>query len=224
MRRCCWKCATTTSTHSHQFDPTKCQQKMHWAKVEGRKEAANSWLKNIARKQQSPVLTACCPLCRWLLSSIVVIFIAEISARSSIENKVYFLFSFSVSHMPVCEYGYVCVQVPVHMYINVQMCTYRAVRKQESERGVWNTTECSGRTNWICMQTLDLVLGREGYCKPTRASLQMLFLCSSSVCYSQGNSSEGVWRPVSLLGKGPWYPLGGTFPRSGNFLQVKVKQ
>lgn len=105
VRRCCWGCAITTSMHSHQFDPTKCQQNMLWVKVEGRKEAANSWLKNIAGQQQT-ALTPCCPLCRWLLISIVVIFIAEIAACSLIENKIDFPFSFSVSHMPVWEYGY----------------------------------------------------------------------------------------------------------------------
>lgn len=194
MRNCCWGCATTTSMHSHQFGPTQCQQKMHWTKAEGRKEVANSCLKNISGKQQSPALTACCPICRTLLSNTVVIFIAEIAACSLIENKLDFLFSFSVSHMPVCEYGCVCVQVPVYMYRNVWMCicTYWALRKQESERGVWNTP---GRTNWICMQTPDLVLGREGCCNPSGASLQMLFLCSSSVCYLQGNSSEGGFWP-----------------------------
>lgn len=124
-----------------------------------------------------------------------VIFIAEVAAWSLIESKIDFTFSFSISHMPVCEYGYVCV--PLYMYINVWMCvcTYRALRKQESERGVWNTTECSGRTNWMYTQTSDLVLGREGCCNPSGASLQMLFLCSSSVCYLQGNSSEGGFWP-----------------------------
>lgn len=43
----------------------------------------------------------------------------------------------------------------------------------------------------MCMQTPDLVLGRQGCCNPSGASLQMLFLCSSSVCCLQGNSSEG---------------------------------
>lgn len=90
--------------HSHQFDPTKCQQNMHWVKVERRKEAANSWLKNIAGKQQT-ALTPCCPLCRGLLIRIAVVFIAEIAACSLIKNKIDFPFSFSISHMPVCEYG-----------------------------------------------------------------------------------------------------------------------
>lgn len=143
--------------------------------------------------RESPALTACCPLCRWSLSSIAVLFIAEVAACSLIENKIDFPFSFSISLVPVCEYGYVCVEVRVYMHINVWLCicTCRALRKQESERGVWHTTECSGRTNWMCMQTPDLVLGRQGCCNPSGASLQMLFLCSSSVCCLQGNSSEG---------------------------------